>query len=114
MNDTSTPINPGILQEELKGWNWGAFLLGWVWGLGNKTYIALLGMIPGVNLVMAFILGAKGNQWAWNNRSWESMEQFKQVQRFWSTFGFGMIVGFLLGVIVVLLLIAQLVMSVFF
>jgi hypothetical protein len=114
MNDTSTPTNPGTVQEELKGWNWGAFLLSWVWGLGNKTYIALLGLIPGVNLVIAFILGAKGNQWAWNNRNWESVEQFKLVQKIWSVFGVGMLAGFLLGVIVVLLLVAYLVMSVFF
>ncbi len=114
MSDPSTQINYGSVQEEIKGWNWGAFLLGWIWGLGNKNYIALLGLIPGVNLVMAFILGAKGNQWAWKNRSWESMEQFKQVQKIWSTFGVGMLVGFLLGVIVVLLFVAHLVISVFF
>ena len=35
-------------------------------------------------------------------------------QKIWSAFGFGVIVGFLLGVTVVLLLLAQLVMSVFF
>lgn len=114
MSDTSTQINPGTARAEIKGWNWGAFLLGWIWGLGNKTYIALLGLIPGVNIVMAFVLGAKGNQWAWNNRNWESMEQFKQVQKIWSTFGVGMIVGFLLGVIVVLLVVAHIAMSVFF
>ncbi|MDZ4132426.1 MAG: ribonuclease G [Dethiobacteria bacterium] len=87
--------------------------MGWIWGLGNKTYIALLGLIPGVNLVMAFVLGAKGNQWAWNNRNWEGMDQFKQVQKIWSTFGAGMIVGFLLGVIAVLLVVVHIVMSVF-
>ena len=36
-----------------KKWNWGAFFMTWIWGLGNKTYIALLGLIPVVNLVMA-------------------------------------------------------------
>lgn len=114
MSDNSSQINPGTARAEIKGWNWGAFLLGWIWGLGNKTYIALLGLIPGVNLVMAFVLGAKGNHWAWNNRNWESIEQFKQVQQIWSTFGVGMLVGFLLGVIAVLLVVAQIAISVFF
>ena len=114
MSDTSTNINPGTARTEIKGWNWGAFLLGWIWGLGNRTYIALLGLIPGVNIVMAFILGAKGNQWAWKNRNWESMEHFKQAQKIWSTFGAGMLVGFLLGVIVVLLAVAYIAKSVFF
>ncbi len=41
------------LPDELKGLNWGAFFLNWTWGIGNKTAIALLALIPFVNLVMA-------------------------------------------------------------
>ena len=26
-----------VLPSELRGWNWGAFFLNWVWGLGNQT-----------------------------------------------------------------------------
>ncbi len=69
--------------EEIKGWNWAAFLLNWVWGLGNRTYIALLMFVPIVNLIVIFMLGAKGNEWAWKNGNWNSVEQFKNTQRKW-------------------------------
>jgi hypothetical protein len=32
---------------------------------------------------MAFILGFKGNEWAWKNKKWESIEEFKRVQKLW-------------------------------
>ena len=51
-----------VLPPELKGWNWGAFLLNWIWGIGNSTYIAFLMFVPLVNIVMLFVLGAKGNE----------------------------------------------------
>lgn len=72
---------------EVRGWNWGAFFLNWIWGIGNSTYIALLMFIPFVNLVIPFVLGAKGNEWAWRNRTWRSVEQFKAAQRRWSWAG---------------------------
>jgi len=74
-------------------WNWGAFLLNWIWGLGNRTYIALLCLIPGVNLVMIFILGAKGSQWAWKNKKWSDVVQFSRTQGLWSAFALGMLAG---------------------
>jgi len=69
--------------EEIKGWNWGAFFLNWIWGIGNSTYVALLVFIPFVNFVMPFVLGAKGNQWAWQNRMWRDVDHFKSVQKKW-------------------------------
>jgi len=69
--------------DEIKGWNWGAFFLNWIWGIGNSTYIALLMFIPFVNFVMPFVLGAKGSQWAWQNRMWRDVEHFKSVQKKW-------------------------------
>ncbi len=75
------------LPPELKGWNWGAFLLNWIWGIGNSTFIALLMFVPLVNIVMVFVLGAKGNEWAWKNRTWRDVEHFKNVQRKWAYSG---------------------------
>lgn len=72
---------------EIKRWNWGAFSLSLIWGLANRTYIALLVLIPYVGLVMPFVLGALGNEWAWKNKQWKSVEHFKEVQRAWSTIG---------------------------
>lgn len=76
-----------VLPEEIKGWNWGAFLLNWIWGIGNSTFIAFLMFVPLVNIVMLFILGAKGNEWAWRNRTWRDVEHFKAVQKKWRNAG---------------------------
>jgi len=76
-----------VVPDEVKRWNWGAFLLHWIWGVGNKTYISLLSLIPVVTIVMMFVLGAKGSRWAWQNRKWDSIEQFQRVQRRWALGG---------------------------
>ncbi len=72
----------------LRRWNWGAFLLNWVWSIGNNTWIGLLTFVPPIGLFMPFVLGAKGNVWAWRNHSWASFEDFKRVQRNWARAGF--------------------------
>ena len=76
-----------VVPEEIQGWNWGAFLLNWVWGIGNSTFIALLMFVPLVNFVMIFVLGAKGNEWAWRNRTWRDVEHFKSTQKKWRNAG---------------------------
>jgi hypothetical protein len=75
------------LPVELSGWNWGAFFLSWIWGIGNNTWIAFLTFIPIINLIMIFVLGAKGNEWAWQNKRWNSFEHFKKVQKLWGIWG---------------------------
>lgn len=87
-NNTSGEGKDALVPEELKGWNWGAFFLNWIWGIGNSTYIALLMFIPFVNLILPFVLGAKGNEWAWQNRSWRSVEHFQSTQRKWRNVSF--------------------------
>lgn len=93
------------LPPHLKKWNWGAFLLNWVWGLGNNVYVALLMFIPGVNLIMPFVLGVKGNQWAWQKGNWKSEEHFLRTQRTWSRVGISVAVGFPVFIMVVFYLI---------
>lgn len=84
-----TPLNePAEIPPELDRWNWGAFLLHWIWGLGNSVFIALLMFVPFVNIVMMFVLGAKGSKWAWRNRAWRSPEHFRKTQRSWAIAGF--------------------------
>ncbi|MFG6485642.1 cytochrome c oxidase assembly factor Coa1 family protein [Roseateles sp. BYS78W] len=72
---------------EIRRWNWGAFLLNWIWGIGNNTLAALLVMVPFVGLIWIFVLGAKGSEWAWRNKRWESVEQFHATQRQWAKWG---------------------------
>lgn len=75
------------IPAKLDRWNWGAFLLNWIWGLGNSTYIALLMFVPFVNFILIFILGAKGSKWAWKNRIWEDEAHFIRTQRNWAKAG---------------------------
>lgn len=76
-----------VLPVDLSGWNWGAFFLSWIWGIGNNTWIAFLTFIPIVNFIMIFVLGAKGNEWAWQNKRWNSLKHFKKVQKLWAIWG---------------------------
>ena len=94
MKDTTGDTKAAAVPAGAKRWNWGAFLLTWIWGLGNSTYIALLALLPAVNIVMAFILGIKGGQWAWKNRRWDNVEQFTRVQGLWTAFGLGLFAGY--------------------
>lgn len=96
MRPPTDDIPPGI-----KGWSWGAFLWNWIWAIFNNTWIGLLALIPGVNLVMIFVLGAKGREWAWKNKKWDSVEHFNRVQRKWSLWGIWLVViGFVLALLV--------------
>ena len=74
-------------------------LMNWIWGLGNKTYIALLMFVPIVNFVMPFVLGAKGNEWAWRNRRWDSIEHFQATQRKWAKWGVVLVLVAIPGVV---------------
>jgi ABC-type spermidine/putrescine transport system permease subunit II len=87
MENTSGQGSTALVPQEIDRWNWGAFLLHWIWGIGNNTLIALLMFVPLVNVVMVFILGAKGSTWAWRNKRWQSVEQFKDTQRKWAIWG---------------------------
>ncbi len=82
-----TAAAPQPIPPEIDRWNWGAFLLNWIWGIGNGTPIALLALVPLVGFVMVFVLGAKGSRWAWRNKRWDSVEHFKRVQRKWTIAG---------------------------
>lgn len=87
MSDQSVRAEPSAIPAEIDRWNWGAFLLNGLWGIANNTPVALLTFLPLVGFVMPFVLGAKGSAWAWRNRHWDSVEQFKRVQRSWAIMG---------------------------
>ena len=85
-----------IVNEEIsKKFNWGAFLLSWIWGIGNKTWITFV-IIPAsfipfigclVMLGLQIWFGIKGNEWAWQNKKFESVEQFHENQKKWAIAG---------------------------
>ena len=51
MSDPSVRFDAKAIPAEIKRWNWGAFLLNWIWGIGNQTYISLLALIPGFGFI---------------------------------------------------------------
>src|SRR5438552_3829361 len=84
-----------VIPEAIKGWNWGAFFLSWIWAIFHRTWIGLvvlvLAFVPILNvfgtLLVMVILGLKGNEWAWQNRRFESAAQFQEVERVWAIWG---------------------------
>ncbi len=88
-----------MLPQSLKSFNWAAFLLGPVWGLGNGVPLAILIGVAGLAVLLLtrsalwagglsfiaaeILIGFKANEWAWRARRWHSMEQFKRVQQAW-------------------------------
>ena len=87
MVNTSGEGHRAMVPLEILGWNWGAVTMNWVWGLYNRTYFALLMFVPLVNIPVFVMLGLRGNEWAWRNRRWDSIEHFQRVQRQWSIAG---------------------------
>jgi hypothetical protein len=102
-----TPLAPShteVPQSVPGGWNWGAFFLTWIWGIGNKVWISFLVFVPVVGLIMRFVLGAYGNKWAWENGNWRDVEHFRGTQRKWAFYGLAIlslpILAILVGVVV--------------
>jgi hypothetical protein len=86
---------------EIRKWNWGAFYFGWVWGVGNKAWLALLCLVPCLGFIWMFVSGAIGNQWAWKSGEFKDVEQFMAVQRTWNRAGLiALIINVGLGVLV--------------
>jgi len=85
--NTSGQGESATVPEEVKGWSWGAFGLTWIWGVCNGVLISLLCLIPVFSLAWAFVLAVKGNEWAWRNKKWDSIEHFKSTQRPWNIAG---------------------------
>lgn len=84
-NYSGTPINQG--NKPITGWNWGAMMYGWIWGIANGCYLPLLGLIPFINWFWWIVCGIKGNEWAMNGGKWKTVEEFNAVQRSWNTAG---------------------------
>lgn len=95
----------------IKKWNWGAFFFNWLWGIFNGVYWPLIliitNFIPYVGWLLTFIgciiLGIKGNEWSWRNKSWSSIDEFKRVQHNWSiavvwVFVGSLVIGFIIGI----------------
>ncbi|WP_047999514.1 hypothetical protein [Lactiplantibacillus herbarum] len=89
--------NGNQVPAEVKGWNWGAFMYNFIWGIGNRTYLPLLTLIPIFNIVWIFVVGFKGNQWAWQKGDYKDVATFKAVQATWNRAG---LVQFIIAIVI--------------
>lgn len=91
---SGSEVPPGV-----DGWGWGPFFFTGLWGIFNNVWISLIAWIPigPIGLIMAVVLGINGRKWAWQKKKWDSVEQFKEVQRKWSKAGVIIGVLFLLA-----------------
>lgn len=91
----------GDMPMQLKGFNWGAFLLTFIWGIWYKAWITLLAIplmwfqLPlGLNWLLLLVLqiycGIKGNEWAYRVDYKKSDYDFKMTQIKWAIFGFSL------------------------
>ena len=102
------------LPSELRGWNWPAFLLGPIWGVGHRiwwTAIGFLALAPLVNagprqaallfwLAMMLFLGFRGNELAWRARRWESVDKFMAAQQRWGIWAVVAVAALVAGLVV--------------
>ncbi|RZI41519.1 zinc ribbon domain-containing protein [Herbaspirillum sp. HC18] len=86
-------LDSSAVPNGVKGWSWGAFLLNWIWAIGNRTWWGLLALIPYVGFIIAVWLGIKGREMAWKNGKWDNLDHFNRVQRRWSQWGVVLVVG---------------------
>ena len=97
-NNSGAGKDSPVLDIVAKRFNWGAFFLSWIWGLANRSYItlvifpaAILSIIPFlgifVQLGLCVWFGINGNKWAWQNKKWNSIEEFHAVQKKWAIAG---------------------------
>ena len=63
-------------------------------GKHHYYHIALLMFVPLVNIVMLFVLGAKGSRWAWKNNLWKDETHFVKTQRNWAIAGVVVLLAF--------------------
>ena len=93
------------LPQEAKKYNWGPFFTGFIWGFFNGmpkniliisivlwacSFIPQIGLVFGLsNSFLQIWAGTKGNAWAWNNKKWNSVEEFNNYQVKWVVFPIG-------------------------
>ena len=83
------------MPKELQDFNWGAFLLTFIWGIKFKAWITLLAipliwiqMPLGLNwvllLILQFYCGFCGNKWAYQTEYWKKPADFRKTQIQWA------------------------------
>ena len=103
-NNSEQGANVQVQDVIAKRFNWGACLLSWIWGIYHRAWWTLLiivgAFVPFIGLFVCMGLciwfGVKGNEWAWQNRKYESIEAFHASQKKWAIAG---AIVFIIGLI---------------
>ena len=93
--------------EKINCFNWGACIITPIWGLFNNSPIACLAFVlPFIpyfgwllSILFSIYCGAKGNEWAWENKEWESINHFHSVQRKWAIWALAIETGIIIAVV---------------
>ncbi len=94
------PANRRPVPDEIKGFNFGAFSLSIFWTAAHRLWLffavllatCLIPFTVIIGFAVSLYLGFKGNELAWKARTFDSVKQFKETQRFWSICGMLIIV----------------------
>lgn len=70
-------------KKKLKKYNFAAFIMPHIWGIGNGVYIGLLALIPILYPFVGIYLGLFGNELAFYQK-YQTEETFYKKQRGWA------------------------------
>ena len=87
MENTSGTGFSAQVPVEIKGLNWGAFFIPVIWGIFHRVWLGVLCLAPVVGFILPFVLLVKGNDWAWQSKRWDGVEEFKRTQKKWMFWG---------------------------
>jgi hypothetical protein len=74
-------------KEPKLGWNWGAFMFPFQFGIGTKAYLTLLTLVPILNFIWFFVSGSQGAKWAYDSGYFENVDEFNGAMKSWNRAG---------------------------
>lgn len=88
---SSSPLpsgNPESGLSQVRGWNWGAFVFGWIWAFGNGLptvgIILLVVSFLNLGLIANIVVAISGNEMLWKKKRFTSVQEFKDIQGKWA------------------------------
>lgn len=90
-NDGDAPFTDtagrSILPDEARGFSWGAFFCGPLWGFPYRIWVSILALVPGIGALVWLWMGFNGREMAWRAREWDSVQTFLKSERRWTRVG---------------------------
>jgi hypothetical protein len=91
MGNTSGQGPTAVVPAEVQGLNWGAFFWNWIWAIFNNAGVVWIIVGLFFSPIASIFLLIKGNELAWQNKQWASVEAFKATQRKWAIAGLALL-----------------------